>query len=161
VLIKNIKDRQVAARIEAVKNKSAEAKVEAKLLTTLLGEADRQSKMVDGEKVLINDEDLQALIKKFLKDSKLSCTKVTEGGNAVAIEVAELDLALMEKFLTTYLPQQMSEAELTDALNAIIGTLDAPDMKQMGRVMGQLNGKYKGLFDGNLASTLVRKALAS
>jgi uncharacterized protein YqeY len=69
--------------------------------------------------------------------------------------------ALAEKaVLEVYLPQQMSEAEITKALEEIIASTGASSMQDMGKVMGAFNAKYVGLADGGTVSGIVKAKLA-
>lgn len=69
--------------------------------------------------------------------------------------------ALAEKaVLEVYLPQQMSEAEITKALEEIIASTGASSMQDMGKVMGAFNAKYAGLADGGTVSGIVKAKLA-
>ncbi|MBT8189562.1 MAG: GatB/YqeY domain-containing protein [Bacteroidia bacterium] len=74
------------------------------------------------------------------------------------------DLAVVEReeieILKRYLPEQMSEEELTPVLQDIITQTGAEGMKDMGKVMGMATQKLAGKADGKTISTIVRKLLS-
>ncbi|MGB7684889.1 MAG: GatB/YqeY domain-containing protein [Solirubrobacterales bacterium] len=60
-----------------------------------------------------------------------------------------------------YLPEQLSDEELAELVDAAIAETGADGMKQMGQVMGVLKQKVAGRADGKRVSTAVRKKLGS
>ncbi len=74
------------------------------------------------------------------------------------------DLAQKEKFeidvISEFLPQAMSEAELTQLVEAEIAAQGATGMQQMGSVMNALKAKTTGRADPALISKLVKAKLA-
>jgi uncharacterized protein len=75
------------------------------------------------------------------------------------------DLAQKELFqldiISRYLPKQLSEEEVTEALKKIIDELGASGPQDMGKVMGTATKKLAGQADGKLISEIVKKLLAS
>ena len=64
------------------------------------------------------------------------------------------------KVFETYLPQKMSEAELTEAIQTIIAESGATSIKEMGKVMGLASKKLSGLADGKDISDKVKALLS-
>jgi len=60
-----------------------------------------------------------------------------------------------------YLPQQLSDAELGELVEAAVAETGATEMKQMGQVMGLLQPKIGGRADGKRVSAAVREKLGS
>ena len=75
------------------------------------------------------------------------------------------DLAEKENFqldvISRYLPKQLSEAEITEALKGIIATLGAKGPQDMGKVMGTATKTLAGKADGKVISEIVKKLLAA
>lgn len=65
------------------------------------------------------------------------------------------------ELITTYLPAQLSDAELTALVAAAVASTGATEQKQMGQVMGALKDKVAGRADGKRVSTAVREHLGS
>ena len=74
-------------------------------------------------------------------------------------ELAEGELAEVA-VIEEYLPKQLSEAELTEALEAIIAQTGASSPADMGRVMGVATKALAGRAEGRAISAKVRELLA-
>lgn len=74
------------------------------------------------------------------------------------------DLADKEFFeyevISRYLPKQMEEAEVKEALMAIIAKVGATSPADMGKVMGAATKELAGKAEGRMISTLVKQLLA-
>ena len=114
------------------------------VLTTLIGELDTNAKRTGKA---LTDEAVVATIKKFVENAKFTMSKLSP---EVELYKAYEQEAIL---LRSYLPLQMSEAELTGAILAFIGE----GFTTMGEVMAQLKYKYAGLYDGKMASAVVKK----
>jgi uncharacterized protein len=62
--------------------------------------------------------------------------------------------------ISGYLPKQISDADMAAAIDAAIKETGAAGMKDMGKVIGVLRGKYAGQMDMGKASGLVKGKLA-
>ena len=75
------------------------------------------------------------------------------------------DLAQRENFqleiINRYLPKQMNETEITEALKGIITTVGAKGPQDMGKVMGTATKALAGKADGKVISEIVKKLLAA
>jgi uncharacterized protein YqeY len=75
------------------------------------------------------------------------------------------DLAQKEQFqldiISRYLPKQLSEAEIAEAVKKVIEQLGAKGPQDMGKVMGAATKALAGQADGKVISELVKKLLAS
>lgn len=73
------------------------------------------------------------------------------------------DLAVKEReeiqVIERFLPKQMDEAEIKEAVAAIITQTGASSLADMGKVMGSASKKLAGLADGKTISTLVKDLL--
>jgi uncharacterized protein YqeY len=103
----------------------------------------------------LSDEEILALLQKMVKQRQESITMYEQGGRT--------ELAQQEKdevtVINSYLPQQMDEAETRAAIEAAIAETGAASMKDMGKVVGLLRGKYVGRMDFAKASGLVKDML--
>jgi len=75
-------------------------------------------------------------------------------------DLADKELAEIEH-LIIYLPEQMSEAEIAEAVQKAVAESGAASMKDMGKVMGVLRPQIDGRADMGVASALVKAALQS
>ena len=74
-------------------------------------------------------------------------------------DLAEPELA-EAAVIETYLPKQMTEEELTEALKAIIAQVGATTPQEMGKVMGVATKQLAGRADGRAISAKVKELLA-
>ncbi|TMQ57429.1 MAG: GatB/YqeY domain-containing protein [Candidatus Eisenbacteria bacterium] len=94
----------------------------------------------------------QAYAKK-LKDSIAEYQKLGKTDDVTRI-AGEL------KVVEEYLPTTLSEAESRELVRAVISELGATSMKDMGRVMKEIQARAQGRGDGRLLSDLVRASLS-
>ena len=93
----------------------------------------------------------QAYAKK-LKDAVAEYQKLGK-----ADDVAKLQGEL--KTVQAYLPAAMTEAESRELVRAVVGELNASSIKDLGRVMKEVQARAQGRADGKLLSELVRASL--
>jgi len=103
-----------------------------------------------------DDAAVLAIVEKLIKQRKDAITQFEAGGRAdlVAKETAEV------KVLAEYLPQQMTEAEVSAAIEAAVAELGATGPAVMGKVMGLLKPRLAGRADIGQVSALVKRRLA-
>jgi uncharacterized protein YqeY len=75
-------------------------------------------------------------------------------------DLADKELLQLE-VISRYLPKQLSETEIIDALKAIVAEVGAKGPQDMGKVMGVATRKLAGQADGKIISEQVKKLLAS
>jgi uncharacterized protein YqeY len=75
-------------------------------------------------------------------------------------DLADKELGQLE-VINRYLPKQLSESEVTDAIKAVIAEVGAKGPQDMGKVMGVATKKLAGQADGKVISELVKKLLTA
>lgn len=103
----------------------------------------------------LSDEEILALLQKMVKQRQESITMYEQGGRQELADQEKNEVAV----ISSYLPQQMDEAETKAAIEAAIAETGAASMKDMGKVVGVLRGKYAGRMDFAKASGLVKDML--
>jgi hypothetical protein len=101
------------------------------------------------------DEEILALLQKMIKQRQESMAIYDQNGRP---ELAQQEREEAE-VIASFLPQQMNEAETKAAIEAVIGETGAASMKDMGKVIGALRGRYAGRMDFAKASALVKEML--
>ena len=104
----------------------------------------------------LSDEDLMGLFQKMVKQRQDSVEAYQKGGRADLVAQEQEEIAI----ISGYLPKQMSEDDMKAAIAAAIKETGAASMKDMGKVIGALRGKYAGQMDFGKASGLVKGMLA-
>lgn len=104
----------------------------------------------------LTEEVATKIVQKLVKQRKDSAELyISQGREDLAEDENKEAAALME-----YLPKQLSPAELTEAVKAIITELGADGMKDMGKVMGAASKQLAGKAEGRDISTQVKALLA-
>ena len=103
----------------------------------------------------LSDEEILALLQKMVKQRQESIAMYEQGGRA---ELAQQEREEAE-VIASFLPKQMDEAETRAAIEAAIAETGAASMKDMGKVVSVLRGKYSGRMDFAKASGLVKEML--
>jgi uncharacterized protein YqeY len=108
-----------------------------------------------GGSVELTEEDEIKIVQKLVKQRKDSAAIYIEQGRADLAEPELEQSAVLEQFL----PAQMSEAELKEAIAGIIAQTGASTMKDMGKVMGMASKQLAGKADGKAISMIVKQLL--
>ncbi len=115
-----------------------------------------EAKTAPGSNDELSDADALKILQKLAKQGRESADIFNGQGRA---DLAEAELAQV-KVIEAYLPKQMSEAELEDALKAIVAELGVTNPSEMGKVMGVATKKLAGQADGRAISACVKKILS-
>lgn len=107
----------------------------------------------DGE---LSDDAALKILAKMVKQRKESASIYTEQNRE---DLAGEELA-QAAIIEEYLPEQLSEEELTAALKEIIARVGATSAKEMGKVMGTATKELAGKAEGKAISAKVRELLA-
>jgi uncharacterized protein len=114
-------------------------------------------KMAEKEKGEALDETaVIAIIQKEIKLRHETIEDAKKGDRLDVVQTIEKEIAILEK----YLPEQLSESELTKLISETIKNLGLSDIKGMGAVMKDLLPKIQGKAPNDLVSKLVREQLS-
>lgn len=97
----------------------------------------------EGEGLTVSDPDILVILGRMVKQRHESARAYEEGGR---LELAEKELAEIT-VIGEFLPRQLTEAEVTAAIAAAIAETGAGSIRDMGKVMAVLKGKYTGQMD--------------
>ena len=150
----NMRDAIKAATITAMKAKEKERTATLRQISAKIKDKDIELRTSDKETP--DDELVTSVLQKMAKQRRESITMYDDGGREELANAERAELAIIEEFL----PQMMSEDETKAAIAEIKAATGAEGMKDMGKVMGQLKGKYGAVLDMGLASGLVKDALS-
>ena len=131
------------------------AKDSARLGTIRLLQAAMKQKEVDA-RVELDDVAIVAIVDKLIKQRKdsIAAYEAANRQDLADVEKAELEV------LKVYLPERMSEAEITAAVQAIVAEVGAAGPGDMGKVMGAVKSKLAGKADMSMVSAAVKAALS-
>ena len=130
------------------------AKDPARLSAVRLLLAAMKQKEVD-ERVELSDADVLGIIDKMVKQRRESIVQYEKAARAdlVAVEKFEIEV------LSGYLPQQLTQAEVDQAIAAAVAESGASGVKDMGKVMALLKPRLAGRADMGRVSGLVKTKL--
>jgi uncharacterized protein YqeY len=108
------------------------------------------------ERITLDDSQVLTAIEKMIKQRKEAIVQFEAGGRAdlVAKETAEIAI------LQTYLPAQMSDAEIDALIAEAIASTGAASIKDMGKVMGAVKAKAQGRADMGAVSARIKQKLS-
>jgi uncharacterized protein YqeY len=141
------------ALTEAMKAKNERAVSTLRMVNSTLKNADIEAR--GGGKPPLGDAEVLGVLQKMIKQRQESVELYKKGNRADLVKQEEEEIAI----ISGYLPKQMSEAEMTAAIETAIKETGATGMKDMGKVIGALRGKYAGQMDFGKASALVKAKL--
>ena len=108
------------------------------------------------ERIQLDDAQVMSVLEKMIKSRKESVVQFEAGGRAdlVARETAEIAL------LQTYLPAQLSDAELDQLIADAIAATGATSVKDMGKAMAVIKAKAQGKADMAVVGSKVKAKLS-
>ncbi len=131
------------------------AKDSERLGTIRLLQAAMKQKEVD-ERITLDDAAIVAIVDKLIKQRKDSITAFEGAGRQDLADKEKAELAVLQ----AYLPARISEAEILDAVKAIVAEVGAAGPGDMGKVMGVVKARLAGKADMGQVSAAVKAALA-
>jgi uncharacterized protein YqeY len=138
---------------EAMKAKNERAVSTLRMVNSSLKNADIEARGTG--KPPLGDAEVLGLLQKMIKQRQESVEMYQKGGRDDLVQQEQEEIAI----ISGYLPKQMSEDEMKAAIEAAVAETGAANMKDMGKVIGVLRGKYAGQMDFGKASALVKTRL--
>ena len=131
------------------------AKDSARLSAVRLLLSGIKQREVDERKEL-SDAEVTAVIEKMIKQRRESIAQYEKAARKDLVDAEKFELDL----LIGYLPQQMSDAELSQAVDAAVSEANPAGIKDMGKVMALLKARLAGKADMGKVSALVKTRLS-
>ena len=144
-----LKQDLMAALKEAMQNKDVLKKETITMLRAAILQVEKD------ELKELTETEMQAIVAKETKKRRESITDFEKGGRPDIVEQLNKEIEI----LSVYLPEQLTEAEITKMVIEAISVVGATGMKDMGKVMGSLREKTAGRADGKLVSDIVKAEL--
>lgn len=109
------------------------------------------------DQIELDDQGVIEVVQKLVKQRQETIVDAQRAGRTELVESEKADLAVLER----YLPEMMSEEEISIRVKAAIAELGADGPRDMGKVMGLLMPQLRGEADGRLVNSVVRDLLQS
>lgn len=103
----------------------------------------------------LDDAAVLTVITKMVKQRRDSVEQFVAGNREDLAEIERSEILILEQ----YLPQQLSEAEITAMVDEVIKATGAESIRDMGKVMGQIKAKAAGSADMGTVGGIVKQRL--
>jgi uncharacterized protein YqeY len=151
----SLRERLQTALKEAMKAKAADRLSTLRLINAAIKDRDIASRGEGGPE-MVADDAILAIMGKMVKQRHESARAYEEGGR---LELAEKELAEIT-VIEEFLPRQLTGDEVEIAVKAAIAEAGATSIRDMGKVMAVLKGKYTGQMDFGTVGPKVKDLLA-
>jgi uncharacterized protein YqeY len=108
-----------------------------------------------GAKDQVEDEIILKILQKMVKQRNDSAKIYIEQERE---ELAGIEIS-QAKIISEFLPEQLSESELSEIIDSVIKDLKAESMKDMGKVMSNVNIKVSGKAEGRVIAEMIKNKL--
>jgi uncharacterized protein YqeY len=139
---------------EAMKSRNERGVSTVRMILSALKDRDiaaRSKGNYDG----IPEDEIRSMLQGMIKQRRESITLYEQGGRAELVKQEQEEIAVIEGFL----PKQLGDAEIEQAVNAVIAETGAQSIKDLGKVMAAVKQRYSGQMDMTKASAAVKKLL--
>lgn len=146
----------MAATKQAMKDKAANRLSTLRLISAAIKDRDIAAR-AEGNDEGVGDDELLSILGKMTRQRSESAKTYEEAGRIDLAERELEEITVIEEFL----PRQLDEGEMDAAIDAAIRTVGAASIRDMGKVMGELKGKYTGQMDFGSVGAKVKGKLSS
>lgn len=146
----------MAATKQAMKDKAANRLSTLRLISAAIKDRDIAAR-AEGNDEGVGEDELLAILGKMTRQRSESAKTYEEAGRIDLAERELEEITVIEEFL----PRQLDDDEVDAAIDAAIITVGAASIRDMGKVMGELKGKYTGQMDFGSVGAKVKDKLSS
>lgn len=150
---------ELTERLTADLKKAMRAKNKVRLRTVRSLRAALRDKEIQervGEEEELTEEQELQILQKQAKQRRESIQQYEGAGREDLAEQEKEELAVIED----YLPRQLTDQEIEEAVEGVIEETNSSSMADMGRVMGGAMGQLKGRADGNRVRKVAARLLS-
>lgn len=104
----------------------------------------------------VSENDILSMLQSMIKQREDSSKSYISGGREELAQREQDEIKVIRRFL----PEQIGEGDLQKLVVGVIEEIGAGDIKDMGKVMGEIKSRYAGQVDMSQASALVKTELA-
>jgi uncharacterized protein YqeY len=144
-----------AALKQAMKDKAADRLSTLRLINAAIKDKDIAAR-AEGNDDGVGDDEVLAILGKMSKQRAESARAYEEGGRLDLADREREEITVIEEFL----PRQLSDEEAEAAVQAAIADTGAESIRDMGKVMAVLKGKYTGQLDFGKVGPMVKQHLS-
>jgi hypothetical protein len=127
-----------------------------RLSTIRMVQAAIKQREVD-ERIVLDDAQVIAVLEKMVKQRKESIAQFEQGGRQDLADKEQAEIVLLQ----SYLPAQLSDAEIDALIKEAVATTGAASVKDMGKVMAAVKAKAAGRADMGAVSARIKAVLSA
>lgn len=151
----HMRDKLNTALKDAMRAKEADRLSTLRLINAAIKDKDIAMRGGADETDGVTNDDILAIMGRMVKQRHESARAYEEGGRLELAEKERSEIKIIEEFL----PKQLSAEEAEAAVDAAIAEAGATSIRDMGKVMAVLKGKYTGRMDFGKAGPMVKNRL--
>ena len=144
-----------AALKQAMKDKAGARLSTLRLINAAIKDQDIAARGGDNAEG-VGEAAILAILGKMVKQRQESVRAYEEGGRLDLAEREREEIAV----ITEFLPKQLSDDEVNAAVDSAIAETGASSIRDMGRIMGALKGKYAGQMDFGVVGPMIKDRLS-
>ena len=142
---------QISAALKDAMRARDETKMTTlRLVLTAIKEREKEARS------LLEDQEVISVITSQIKQRRESIEQYQKAGREDLAQTEENELQILQG----YMPEQISEEEISNTLDEIIAEVGAVSMKDMGKVMKATMAKLAGKADGRAINAMVKAKLS-
>jgi uncharacterized protein YqeY len=142
---------------QAMRDRAAERLSTLRLIMAAIKDRDIAARSEGEDSAGVGDGEILSILAKMVKQRQESARTYEEGGRLDLAERELSEIPVIEEFL----PKQLSDDEITAAITAAMAEVGAESIRDMGKVMGALKGKYTGQMDFGKVGPQVKDQLSN
>ena len=150
----DMRERISAALKDAMRAKAADRLSTLRLMNAAIKDRDIALRG-EGSDATVSAADILALLGRMVKQRQESIRLYDEGGRPELADKERAEIGVIEEFL----PRQLNAAETEAAIVAAISETGAATIRDMGRVMAELKGRFTGQMDFGAVGPMVKARL--
>ena len=151
----DLRQRVNAALKQAMLDKAQLRLSTLRLISAAIKDQDIAARSEGGETEGVGDAEVLAILGKMTKQRQESARAYEEGGRLDLAEREMSEIAIIEEFL----PRQLDDEEIEKAVDSAVAATGASNIRDMGKVMGELKGRYTGQMDFGKVGPMVKDRL--
>ena len=152
----SLRNRVGEALKDAMRHKDADRLSTLRLINAAIKDREIAMRGNGEDESGVGDDDVLQILGKMVKQRQESARAYEEGGRLELADRERAEIGVIEEFL----PRQLDEAEASAAIDEAIARTNASSIRDMGRVMGELKGRYTGQMDFAKVGPMVKQRLA-
>ncbi|MCB1362919.1 MAG: GatB/YqeY domain-containing protein [Rhodobacteraceae bacterium] len=152
----DLRERVNTALKQAMKDKATARLSTLRLISAAIKDRDIAVRG-DGNDAVVGDAEVLAILGKMVKQRQESARAYEEGGRLDLAEREREEIGIIQEFL----PRQLDDKQVRAAVQAAVASTGAASIRDMGKVMAELKGRYTGQMDFGKVGPLVKDELCA